>query len=73
MNKQLIKQVARVIGKKLAVHELSIAYATPDIFKNDESETVMKAFAWVDTPQGSDFWLDIEGNDWPYNYTRGKS
>lgn len=73
MNKQLIKQVARVIGKKLAVHELSIvehAIGIPSFYNHTR---LMNAFAWADTPQGSDFWLDIAGNRWPYNYTRGKS
>ncbi len=70
MNKKLIKEVARVIGKKLAVHELSIVNAN-SIIQDDEAETIRSAFAWADTPQGVDFWLDIQGNHWPYNYTRG--
>ena len=73
MNKQLIKQVAKVIGKKLAVHELSIVDAAHNIIQNDEGKAVISAFVWADTPQGDDFWLDIQGNRWPYNYTRGKS
>lgn len=73
MNKQLIKQVAKVVGKKLAVHELSIVDAAHNIIQNDEAKTILSAFAWSDTPQGSDFWHSINRGDWPYNYTRGES
>jgi hypothetical protein len=71
MNKQLIKQVAKVIGKKLAKHELSIVYAARLPCATDSSE-LAKAFTWSKTPQGEDFWYVIRRGRWPYNYKRGK-
>jgi len=73
MNKQLIKQVAKVIGKKLAVHELNIVNAANEVIQDDDAKTVITAFDWGDTPQGCDFWHYIYCGVWPYNYTRGKS
>jgi hypothetical protein len=71
MNKQLVKQVAEVIGKKLAKHELSIVYAG-DWFTNSHATCVLNAFPWGETPQGEGFWFDINLGKWPYNYKRGK-
>ena len=73
MNKQLIKQVAWVIGKKLAKHELSIVEAVGLTSTYTDVETIHSAFVWEDTPQGVDFWCDINLGKWPYNYKRGKS
>jgi hypothetical protein len=71
VNKKLIKQVAKVIGKKLAVHELSIVDAAGLVFTH--ADTVHLAFLWAETPQGESFWCDINLGKWPYNYKRGKS
>ena len=71
MNKHLVKQVAKVIGKKLAVHELSIVESAGLI--NPRGFSLHSAFSWYDTPQGGDLWLLINRGQWPYNYTRGKS
>ena len=71
MNKHLVKQVAKVIGKKLAVHELSIVESASLVAAN--GIYVNAAFTWCDTPQGFDFWISINRGQWPYNYTRGKS
>ena len=69
MNKKLIKKVAKVIGKKLAIHELSIVYADNGILPHSKT-TVMSAFIWGETPQGADFWYEIDRGNWPYNYER---
>jgi hypothetical protein len=69
MHQRLIKQVAKVIGKKLAKHELSIAEVSS---KSANSENVVDALMWYETPQGEDFWWDIYHGRWPYNYKRGK-
>ena len=69
MNKKLIKQVAKVIGKNLAKHELSIAYASD--CTNNHAACLYDAFSWVETPQGGDFWEDVYHGKWPYNYKRG--
>ena len=71
MNKYLIKEVAKVIGKKLAIHELSIVESAD--FTNPDGRYVNTAFSWCDSPQGVDFWVSINRGEWPYNYTRGKS
>ena len=71
MNKELIKQVAEVIGKELAIHELSLVCAYN--YTDNDAVCVYDAFIWEDTPQGEDFWHDINIGRWPYNYTRGKS
>jgi len=71
MNKHLVKQVSKVIGKKLAVHELSILESMGLI--NPTGYSVSSAISWYDTPQGGDFWMYINRGQWPYNYTRGKS
>jgi hypothetical protein len=70
MNKQLVKQVAKVIGKKLAKHELSIVDAAGLVFTH--ADTVHLAFLWAKTPQGKDFWDAIDQGKWPYSYKRGK-
>jgi hypothetical protein len=72
MNKQLVKQVAKVIGKKLAKHELSIVDAVRLEPTNASADTIHGAFIWATTPQGVDFWCDINNGKWPYNYKRGK-
>ena len=69
MNKKLIKKVAKVIGKKLAIHELSIVYADNGILPHSKT-TVMSAFTWSETPQGGHFWNAIDCGIWPYNYER---
>jgi diaminopimelate decarboxylase len=71
MNKQLVKQVAKVIGKKLAKHELSIVDAGGGLVFT-HADTVHLAFIWSETPQGEPFWCDINLGKWPYNYKRGK-
>lgn len=71
MSKHLVKQVAKVIGKKLAVHELSIVAASDTQWEWYDLELEV-AFRWDDTPQGSKFWRTIHMGRWPYNYTRGK-
>lgn len=70
MNKKVIRQVAKVIGKKLAVHELRIAGATRLPPTNTKGDDVYSAFVWDETPQGSDFWYNIDRGKWPYNYER---
>jgi hypothetical protein len=71
MNKQLVKQVAKVIGKKLAKHELSIVYAARLPCATDSS-VIAHAFTWRKTPQGARFWVDIRRGRWPYSYERGE-
>ena len=71
MNKKLIKQVAWVIGKKLAVHELSIVEAAILESTSASAGTIHEAFVWEKTPQGIDFWIDIRQGRWPYNCKRG--
>ena len=68
MNKKLIKKVAKVIGKKLAIHELSIVESAGLITNN--GRYVHEALLWYDTPQGGDFWISIHRGQWPYNYER---
>ena len=65
MNKKLIKQVAKVTGKKRAIHELSLA-AKYTHFAN--TDRILSAFDWMHTPQGRDFWQDIYESEWPYTY-----
>jgi len=71
MNKKLIKQVAKVIGKELAVHELSIVEEAGLDSIYADADTVHSAFIWGKTPQGIDFWSNIEMGRWPYNCKRG--
>ena len=49
MNEKLIEQVAKVIGKNLAIHELSIVDAAGLPCATDSSE-LAKAFTWSKTP-----------------------
>jgi len=70
MNNKLIKQVAEVIGKKLAKHELSIVEAAGLTDTVPDADTIHKAFVWAITPQGGEFWYNINNGWWPYNYKR---
>ena len=65
MNKKLIKQVAKVIGKKRAIHELNLAARDTHFSGSDD---ILKAFDWMLTPQGRYFWQDIYEGEWPYTY-----
>ena len=65
MNKRLIKQVAKVIGKKRAKHELNLAARDVEL---TDSGDVLTAFDWMLTPQGRFFWQDIYEGEWPYMY-----
>ena len=71
MNKQLVKRVAKGIGKKLAIHELSIVEAAGLDSTKADAEAIHLAFLWGETPQGIDFWIDIRQGRWPYNCKRG--
>jgi hypothetical protein len=73
MNKQLIKQVAKVIGEKLAKYELSIVEEAGLKSTVPDADTLNTVFTWSDTPQGFDFWRNIKNGIWPYNYKEGKS
>ena len=70
MNKQLVKRVAKGIGKKLAIHELSIVEAAGLDSTKADAEAIHLAFLWGKTPQGFAFWCDINNGEWPYNYKR---
>jgi hypothetical protein len=70
MNKKIIKQVSTVIGKKRALHELNLA--ARDTYFSGGGVSISFEFMWQETPQGWDFWYDIDQGKWPYTYKTGE-
>ena len=65
-NLKCFDQVAAVIGPAQAQIELFrvVNYGEEVIFSDGDS--VLNSFTWRHTPQGSDFWGDIDDGENPY-------
>jgi len=62
-NAKCFKEVAEVIGEEAAEKELKkVADACSDF---DSDFSLASAFVWKDTPQGEDFWCDIQCGYFP--------
>jgi len=61
---KLFKEVSSVIGKVAALEELTKAYRgyvpTYDFPFFDWQEGLLEAFEWEGTPQGADYWDEID-------------
>ena len=74
LNKKLIpyskafKQVSKVLGKEEALKQLGLVWNCPECFnvdfeggdKLDLSWSLMSLFTWDNSPQGHDYWGDIQ-------------
>ena len=65
-NLKCFNQVAAVIGPAKAQIELFrvVNYGEEVIFS--DAEDVFDSFVWRNTPQGSDFWRNIDRGETPY-------
>jgi len=70
MNKIIIKQVSKVIGKTRALHELNLA--ARDTCFSGSGVSISFEFLWHETPQGWFFWSNIDAGTWPYTYKTGE-
>lgn len=67
------QQVADVIGEEAAEVELHRVIDCPkDLIVDDAGESLIEAFLWDDTPQGSSFWGAIDYGLIPEGYTPPK-
>jgi hypothetical protein len=59
MNKQLKKDLYKVMGKKVAKRELNKVWEVrPEMFLH-RHRSIAGLFTWADTPQGYEFWSQI--------------
>ena len=60
-------QVSDIIGRAQAEIDLFKVLELAEDCSFDDFESINDAFEWDDTPQGFDFWLDIEDGINPYD------